>query len=135
MKNLKIKLYIEEKNGEIKQVNYFNDYCLDEEEAINYILDYKLYTNYDIKDVIYEDYEKKFIISYDKILKEFEPKFYTMNLKNGYKTNKEAIENLYNRGYSKEELIKIENYNEIGIVEYVAKNQFYIENNHIYIED
>ena len=69
------------------------------------------------------------------ILKEFEPKFYTMNLKNGYKTNKEAIENLYNRGYSKEELIKIENYNEIGIVEYVAKNQFYIENNHIYIED
>ena len=65
MKNLKIKLYIEEKNGEIKQVNYFNDYCLDEEEAINYILDYKLYTNYDIKDVIYEDYEKKFIISYD----------------------------------------------------------------------
>lgn len=79
---------------------------------------------------------KKLLEKYDiENIEEFEPKFYTMNLINGYKISKEAVENLYNRGYSKEELIKIDNYDEIGIVEYVAKNQFYIENNHIYIED
>lgn len=135
MKDLKIKLYIEEKNGDVKKVNYFNEYSLDEDDLINYILDYKLYEDYDIKNVIYEDFEKKFIISYDEILENFEPEFYTMNLKCGYQIGKEAIANLYKNGYSKEILIKIDNYDEIGIVEYVAENNFYIENNHIYIDE
>ena len=67
-------------------------------------------------------------------VEEFEPKFYTMNLVNGYQIEQKAIINLYSR-YSKEELIQIENYDEIGIVEYVAKNQFYIENNKIIREE
>ena len=65
---------------------------------------------------------------------EFEPKFYTMNLKNGYSIEKQAIKNLLQR-YSKEELILVENYDEIGIVEYVADNQFYIENNRIITDE
>ena len=67
-------------------------------------------------------------------VEEFEPKFYTMNLVNGYQIEQRAIINLYSR-YSKEELIQVENYDEIGIVEYVAKNQFYIENNKIIISE
>lgn len=68
-------------------------------------------------------------------VEEFVPEFYTMNLVNGYAIEKKAIENLYARGYTNEELIKIENYDEIGIVEYVADNQFYIENNLIIREE
>ncbi len=68
-------------------------------------------------------------------LEEFEPKFYYQNLTNGYKINKKAVENLYTSGYTKAELILIDNYDELGIVEYVADNQFYIKNNHIYIDD
>lgn len=68
-------------------------------------------------------------------LEEFEPEFYYQNLTNGYEINKKAIKNLYINGYTKEELILIDNYDELGIVEYVAKNQFYIKNNHIYIDD
>lgn len=62
-------------------------------------------------------------------------RFYTMNLVNGRAIEREAIKNLYERGYTKEELIQIENYDEIGIVEYVAKDQFYIEDNKIIAED
>ncbi len=68
-------------------------------------------------------------------VEEFVPEFYTMNLVNGYGVQKQAIKNLYARGYTNEELIKIENYDEIGIVEYVADNQFYIENNLIIREE
>ena len=68
-------------------------------------------------------------------VEEFVPEFYTMNLVNGYGVQKQAIKNLYARGYTNEELIKIENYDEIGIVEYVADNQFYIENNKIIREE
>lgn len=68
-------------------------------------------------------------------IKEFEPKFYTMNLVNCGEIEKKAIENLYKRGYTKEDLIKIENYNEIGIVEYVANNQFDIKDNKIIAEE
>lgn len=68
-------------------------------------------------------------------IEEFEPKFYTMNLVNKREIEKKAIENLYKRGYSNDELIKIENYDEIGIVEYVADNQFYIKNNKIIAEE
>lgn len=66
---------------------------------------------------------------------EFEPKFYTMNLVNGRLIEKKAIENLYKRGYTKEELIKIENYDEIGIVKFVADDRFYIEDNKIIAEE
>lgn len=58
-------------------------------------------------------------------------KFYTKNLTNGKEIKKDAIKNLIERGYSLEELAKIENYNEIGIVEYVAKGNYSIENNQI----
>lgn len=68
-------------------------------------------------------------------IEEFEPKFYTMNLVNKREIEKKAIENLYKRGYTNDELIKIENYDEIGIVEYVADNQFYIKNNKIIAEE
>ena len=68
-------------------------------------------------------------------IKDFVPKFYTMNLVNGYSIEKQAIKNLYDRGYTNEELIKIKNYDKIGIVEYVAKNEFYIENDYIIKEE
>lgn len=58
-----------------------------------------------------------------------------MNLVNKREIEKKAIENLYKRGYTNDELIKIENYDEIGIVEYVADNQFYIKNNKIIAEE
>lgn len=79
---------------------------------------------------------KELLEKYDiESVEEFEPEFYHQNLTNGYKINKKAVENLYSKGYTKEELILIDNYDELGIVEYVADNQFYIKNNHIYIDD
>lgn len=57
-------------------------------------------------------------------------KFYTMNLTNKYEIEKKAIENLMN--YDLETLKKIKNYDEIGIIEYVAKNDFFIFDNKIY---
>ena len=62
-------------------------------------------------------------------IEEFEPRFYTMNLINGYAIEKKAIENLYARGFTNEDLIKIKNYDEIGIVEYVANDHFDIIDN------
>ena len=67
-------------------------------------------------------------------IEEFIPNFYTMNLVNGYLIEKEAIKNLLER-YSKEELILVENYDEIGIVEFVAKGEYTIENNKIIVDD
>lgn len=65
-------------------------------------------------------------------VEEFNPEyvFYDMNLSNGYKQvcRRKAKENLLNN-YSKEELIKVKNYDEIGIIEAVADNDFYIEDN------
>lgn len=79
---------------------------------------------------------KELLEKYDiEDIKDFVPKFYTMNLVNGYSIEKQAIKNLYDRGYKNEELIKIKNYDEIGIVEYVAKNEFYIENDYIIKEE
>ena len=68
-------------------------------------------------------------------VEEFEPKFYTMNLTNGHLIKKKAIANLYARGFTNEDLIKIKNYDEIGIVEYVANNRFDIIDNMIIKED
>lgn len=65
---------------------------------------------------------------------EFVPKFYTMNLLNGRATEKKAIENLYKRGFTNEQLIKVTNYDEIGIVEYVAYDEFDIIDNKIVVE-
>lgn len=67
-------------------------------------------------------------------IEEFEPNFYISNLTNGYSIKKKAIDNLFSR-YDVEDLIFIENYNEIGIVEYVAKGQYYIKDNKIIIEE
>lgn len=61
-------------------------------------------------------------------VEEFEPEFYYQNLNNGYQINKKAVENLLSR-YSKEELIRVKNYDEIGIVEFVADDEYYIEDN------
>ena len=61
-----------------------------------------------------------------------EIKFYTMNLGNNKNIiEKKAIKNLREQ-YSEEELSKITNYDEIGIVEYVADNNYFIYNNKIY---
>lgn len=62
-----------------------------------------------------------------------EIKFYTMNLKNANIIEKKAIKNLKER-YSNnlEQLERITNYDEIGIVEYVADNNYFIYNNKIY---
>lgn len=67
-------------------------------------------------------------------IEDFVPEFYTQNLKCGRSIERRAIENLFDR-YSLEELIQVENYDEIGIVEYVAENQFYIEDNKIIIDE
>ena len=65
-------------------------------------------------------------------VEEFEPKFYYANLVNGYQINKKAVNNLL-KYYTKEQLIKIQNYDEIGIVEHVADDNYYIEDNLIKI--
>lgn len=65
---------------------------------------------------------------------DFVPQFYIMNLKNGIAIQDKAIKNLFSR-YSKEDLIKIENYDEIGIVELVADGCYHIEDNKIIVED
>lgn len=75
---------------------------------------------------------KELLEKYDiESIEEFRPKFYTMNLTNRVAIEDKAIKNLYDMGFTNEELIKIKNYDEIGIVEYVANNQFYIENDYI----
>ena len=79
---------------------------------------------------------KELLEKYDiESIEEFRPKFYTQNLQNRVAIQDKAIKNLYDRGYTNEELIKIKNYGEIGIVEYVANNQFYIENDYIIREE
>lgn len=60
-----------------------------------------------------------------------EIKFYTMNLLNKNEIEKKAIKNLREQ-YSENELSKITNYDEIGIVEYVADNNYFIYSNKIY---
>ena len=79
---------------------------------------------------------KELLEKYDiESIEDFRPKFYTMNLRNKVAIEDKAIRNLKARGYTNEELIKIKNYDEIGIVEYVADNKFYIENDYIFRED
>ena len=79
---------------------------------------------------------KELLEKYDiESIEDFRPKFYTMNLRNKVAIEDKAIRNLKARGYTNEELIKIKNYDEIGIVEYVADNQFYIEDDYIRKED
>jgi hypothetical protein len=57
-------------------------------------------------------------------------KFYTKNLVNGFQIARKAGKNLLDR-YDVMTISKITNFNEIGIVEYVAKNDYYIANNEI----
>lgn len=61
-------------------------------------------------------------------------RFYITNLTNKYDIENKAIENLIERGYALEELQSIRNYNEIGIVEYVAKGEYSIENDEIVLD-
>lgn len=60
-------------------------------------------------------------------------KFYTENLIKGLKIENKAINNML--CYSLEDLQKITNYDEAGIVEFVANNNFKIVNNKIEPED
>lgn len=79
---------------------------------------------------------KELLEKYDiESIEDFRPKFYTMNLTNRVAIEDKAIKNLYARGYTNEELIKVKNYTEIGIVEYVANDKFYIENDYIIREE
>lgn len=58
-------------------------------------------------------------------------KFYIDNLTNKFDIENKAIDNLINLGYTLEELKEVKNYNEIGIVECVANDDFIIYNNEI----
>lgn len=78
-----------------------------------------------------ENRMKELLEKYDiERIEDFVPEFYYQNLVNGYNINKKAVKILLDR-YSKEELIKVTNYDEIGIVEYVADDDFYIKDNKI----
>lgn len=69
-------------------------------------------------------------------IEEFQPDFYTMNLVDGYEIKKKAIKNLFDRFENcKEQLLFIENYDEIGIVEYVANDKYDVVDNRIVPED
>lgn len=80
--------------------------------------------------MILEDMSIEELLDYYELdsVEDFEPTFYYQNLTNGYQINRKAVDNLLEY-YTKKELIKIKNYNEIGIVEYVAKDQYNIINN------
>lgn len=54
--------------------------------------------------------------------------FYYQNIQQGYKMNEKAKENLAQRcNYDYELLCSLKNYDTIGLVEYVADNQFDID--------
>jgi len=135
------KYYLGE-NG--KAYDNLNDNCIFEEfpemdELINLLEDGLKY----VEKVVFieEDDENEFETKYeettfskDEILEYWNPPFYTANLTNANAIYNKAIENLLNI-YTKDELLDIKNFNEIGIVEYVAKDNFHIENDTIIRED
>lgn len=131
MEHKKYNLIVEDKNGKIENISYFNDYLLDEDDVINYILDNKIYKYYDIKNVTYKDDENIFNISYDDVVNAFVPEFYYGDLAHGYNINEDAVNHLYSCGYTNADLIKIKNYDECGVVEFVADDDFYIKDNYI----
>lgn len=131
MENIKYNLIVKEKDGKITKVPYFNEYLMDKDDVINYILDRKVYQDYDVDSVSYSDDESKYHVTYDEIVSAFIPEFYSMNLVNGYSINKRAVEKLYKSGYTNDELIKIKNYDEIGLVEFVADDDFTIKDDKI----
>lgn len=94
--------------------NYIKDRLLEDNKQANYDFDI---VDLDTNEVIYSS--------------DFIPQFYYSNLVNGYQINKKAVANLLNN-HTIEELVQVDNYNELGLVEYVADNNYYIENNHIY---
>lgn len=94
--------------------NYIKDRLLEDNKQVNYEFDI---VDLDTNEVIYSS--------------DFRPQFYYSNLVNGYQINKRAVNNLLNN-YTIEQLIQVDNYNELGLVEYVADNNYYIKNNHIY---
>ena len=94
--------------------NYIKDRLLENNKQANYEFDI---VDLDTNEVIYSS--------------DYKPQFYYSNLVNGYQINKRAVNNLLNN-YTIEQLIQVDNYNELGLVEYVADNNYYIKNNHIY---
>lgn len=67
----------------------------------------------------------------EEIRKFLKGKFYIDNLTNKFDIENKAIDNLINLGYTLEELKEVKNYNEIGIVECVANEDFIIYDNEI----
>lgn len=106
----------------------FSDSCLfsfsDYDHIKNSLLEERKNVNYDFDIVDFDTGNLLFSSDY-------KPDFYYSNLVNGWAINKQAVTNLLN-SYSIEELINIDNYDELGLVEYVAAGKYYIENNHIY---
>ena len=112
----------------LKWTDGFNDSCIFSFSDYNYIKDRLLENN---KQANYEfdivDLDTNEVI----YSSDYKPQFYYSNLVNGYQINKRAVNNLLNN-YTIEQLIQVDNYNELGLVEYVADNNYYIKNNHIY---
>lgn len=79
----------------------------------------------------------KYEINYNTLYNLLEDKFYIQNLSgNRREIEKKAIENIINRcQYDINTLFRIENYDEIGIVEFVAENKFDIIDDYIIRED
>lgn len=90
------------------------------------------------EDLLKKVYEK--LEEYDKeSLEDFDPywdiSFYTSNLVNGRIIEQKAIQKLKER-YDKIDILLVNNYNTIGIVEFVADDEFYIDDNcNIVIEE
>lgn len=73
------------------------------------------------------DKELKELLEYYDIesLEEFEPRF-NMSCVDNWRVEDLAIENLKSR-FTQEELIQVKNYTECGVVEFVADDDFYID--------
>ena len=113
---------------DLKWTDGFSDSCLfdfsDYDHIKSLLLEEKDKFNYDFDIVDFDTGDLLFSSDY-------KPEFYYSNLVNGYQINKRAVDNLLN-SYSIEELINIDNYDELGLVEYVAAGKYYIEGNYIY---
>ena len=105
----------------------FDDSCLfnfsDYDHIKSLLLEERKTVNYDF-DIMDFDTGKLLFSS------DFRPEFYYSNLVNGWAINKQAVDNLLN-SHSIEELIQVDNYDELGLVEYVAAGKYYIEGDHI----
>lgn len=129
---MKEKLFVTLKTGEIVDTKELADYYENKQDVLDKIFKWKFYLDYDFINFFTKNYEtgEKIIVSYDEILEEFTPEFRYDNLTMGYYVNEKAVENLL-KNHTKEELLKIDNYDELGLVEAVRNDEYIIENNHI----